>query len=203
MGTHRAAATTAAHTGPHLYLVAESGSAGPMKIGVNHHAPHMAGRNGLQSGNPRRLVVLARRFGDEADVRWREFVAHQRLRDRHSGVGEWFHVSDLVPDNRWDEFLTALTNGGLPTLPQWRLGDDSHHLVAMKRRSFQPRRFDAVCSCGATLEGPTGKTMPTVISMFGVEHLHMDPRARALLEIRRGLTDSAGSDGAHERPEDC
>lgn len=69
----------------HVYLVAEKGFESKVKIGHTYLEPPEARLNGLQTGNPRKLVMLATRPGTEAD----EDTLHARF-IQHNILGEWF-----------------------------------------------------------------------------------------------------------------
>jgi len=69
----------------HVYLVMEQGNKRAVKIGHTFQQPPQARLNGLQTGNPRLLIMLAAKKGTEAD----ESALHTKY-IAHNILGEWF-----------------------------------------------------------------------------------------------------------------
>jgi hypothetical protein len=157
---------------PHLYVLGEvEVPDGPVKIGMTVVRQSKTGRASMSSGNWRELTVLHRHSVRFADLRWTEWLLHQRLRPWHRR-GEWFDVRALVQDDDWRGFIDRVLDGTFPGIRMWRLGDDDHHLVRMRRlNETMPRQFDAHCCCGAVVKGELGRTLQSVQAAFAVEHL--------------------------------
>jgi hypothetical protein len=177
-------AQTKMPAGPHLYVLAEVGGDGPVKIGLNTRSDSASGRSGLSSGNWRELEVLCRRRLHPAALRWSEWIIHRRLRS-HQERGEWFWVRQLVADNDWCGFIDGVLSDSIDGLDDWELtganGCRLDHMVAL---SPDRRHFAAHCACeGEPLVGEPGQALPTVQKRFAVEHLGLSPADPQVIEL--------------------
>lgn len=161
---------------PHLYVLAEVGVDGPVKIGLSAGSGSTSGRAGLGTGNWREVEVLCRRRLDLAALRWSEWIIHRRLRPHHER-GEWFWVRHLVVDDDWCGFLDGVLTNSIDGLEDWKLSaDNGCELGHMTALSPGRRHFAAHCSCGAApVEGQLGEALPTVQARFAIEHLGLSP----------------------------
>jgi hypothetical protein len=181
---------------PHLYVVAEEGGEGPVKFGINASRDSATGRPGLNSGNPRRLEVLHRQRIPLADLRWAEWLIHQRLRLYHER-GEWFDVRRLVENGDWEGFVEGVLAGTADGIEEWSLrGPTGHELARMERVSEHggPRHFRAVCECGFDMDGGPRLSMPTVQKLFAVQHLGLDPASPAVRALGRQIHHQRATD---------
>lgn len=75
----------------YVYLVGESDSPQFLKIGHTYQEPPEARLNGLQTGNPRKLVMWAFMEGTPED----EARLHAKY-EKYNVLGEWFHTSAML-----------------------------------------------------------------------------------------------------------
>lgn len=166
-----------------LYVIGEENvPTGPVKIGMTFDSGGKIGRGGLNTGNWRELVVVHRSPIEPTRVRWREWLIHHRLRNRHVR-GEWFRVRDLAGDD-WPTFLDAVFAGtGGEIYPQ-PLGVPGHEIVDVRQPSAPHRHFLIDCSCGEQIDGCAGRSLPSALVTFATGHLALSRSHDLVRQLR-------------------
>jgi hypothetical protein len=169
-----------------IYVVGEVEEPdGPVKIGVTAKGGSRTGRSGLSGGNWRQLEVLHRWDLPLEIARWTEFIVHRNLRPCHRR-GEWFDTRPLARQLQgWQPLLERASKGQVPGLPAWRLTNGGHSAIGVRRLTVgEPRHFEVTCDCGVAFDGGEGRSLDTVLTVFAVGHLELDPRSELVRDIK-------------------